>query len=218
MPKLSNCFQTPLNRSLTAPSAIIGVFLSFCATAAFAQSEVPAPPPLNKDFYPSYPTYQTQAQDQFIGVVSALRTEERAANRRDPGAGSFVGAVVGGLLGSQMGTKSDTRVLGAVVGAVGGGLIGHSIENSRRATLAYVATVRMNDGSTREFSFENRPPFQVGDRVDTRQLGASRTVSAAPVNVQPQSSYSHRRQRKPIQPETYGIRNDGMPSDNPYAG
>lgn len=82
----------------------------------------------------------------------------------ETGLGVIGGAVVGGLLGNQVG-GGNGRTLATVAGAVGGGYAGHVAENHYNRDTQYRVNVRMDNGSTRSFTYKAAPGFQVGGRV-----------------------------------------------------
>lgn len=86
------------------------------------------------------------------------------AQAEPTGVGMVAGGVIGGLLGNQVG-GGNGRKLATVAGAVGGGYAGHQIEKQNRTVTSYQVRVRMEDGATRTFSFENQPQWTSGDRV-----------------------------------------------------
>lgn len=80
------------------------------------------------------------------------------------GLGAVAGGVVGGVLGNQVGGGRG-RTAATVVGAGAGAYAGHQIEKRAKSTETYSVAVRMDDGSTRSFNYENEPAFRAGDKV-----------------------------------------------------
>ncbi len=80
------------------------------------------------------------------------------------GLGAVGGAVIGGVLGNQIGDGSGRRVA-TVAGAAGGAYAGHQIEKHVKSTQSYNVAVRLDDGTSRTFSYEAEPAFRVGDKV-----------------------------------------------------
>jgi outer membrane lipoprotein SlyB len=80
------------------------------------------------------------------------------------GLGAVGGAVVGGLLGNQIG-RGTGRTVATVVGAGAGALAGNEVEKRSKSTETYHVAVRMDDGSTRDFSYNEAPSFRSGDKV-----------------------------------------------------
>lgn len=80
------------------------------------------------------------------------------------GLGAVAGGVVGGLLGNQVGGGSG-RKIATVAGAAGGAYAGHQAEKHLKSTVRYDVNVKMDDGSTRTFSYDAQPAFQAGSKV-----------------------------------------------------
>jgi outer membrane lipoprotein SlyB len=84
--------------------------------------------------------------------------------------GAVGGAVVGGLLGNQIG-RGNGRTAATVVGAVGGGFAGNEVEKHVKTSQSYNVAVRMDDGSSRNFSYKEEPAFRTGDKVKVVEGG-----------------------------------------------
>ena len=80
------------------------------------------------------------------------------------GLGAVGGAVVGGVLGNQVGSGRG-RTAATVVGAGAGAYAGHEIEKHVKSTETFNVAVRMNDGTSRTFSYPTEPAFRAGDKV-----------------------------------------------------
>jgi len=80
------------------------------------------------------------------------------------GLGAIGGAVVGGVLGNQIGDGSGRRIA-TVAGAAGGAYAGHQVERHVKSTQTYNVAVRLEDGTSRTFSYEAEPGFRAGDKV-----------------------------------------------------
>ncbi len=96
------------------------------------------------------------------GVIESVR--EVDTKGKTSGLGGVGGAVVGGLLGSQVGGGRGKDVM-TVAGAVGGAVAGNEIEKRVKSTKSYQITVRLDDGSTREFTESPPPTWRAGDKV-----------------------------------------------------
>lgn len=94
-------------------------------------------------------------------VVSIQVVEEKGEGS---GLGAIAGGVVGGVLGHQVGGGRG-RDLATVAGVAGGALAGHEIEKRTKSSRHYDVNVRMEDGSSRHFTYESAPAFQPGDPV-----------------------------------------------------
>ena len=78
--------------------------------------------------------------------------------------GAIAGGAVGGAIGSQIGGGSG-KTIATIVGAAGGAAVGTEVERRYKATTSYVVGVRLNDGTTRSFTYETAPGFREGERV-----------------------------------------------------
>ncbi|HEY8609327.1 MAG TPA: glycine zipper 2TM domain-containing protein [Noviherbaspirillum sp.] len=94
-----------------------------------------------------------------VESVQAIKQQAQGS-----GVGMVAGAVLGGVLGNQVG-GGNGRKLATVAGAVGGGYAGNEIEKHTRATTTYQVHVRMEDGASRTFSYQQQPGWGIGDRV-----------------------------------------------------
>lgn len=96
------------------------------------------------------------------GQVTAVNIVEQQGEAS--GLGAVAGGVAGAILGNQIGGGSG-RKIATVAGAAGGAYAGHQIEKHMKTAKRYDVSVRMDDGSSRHFSFDTEPAFRVGDRV-----------------------------------------------------
>jgi outer membrane lipoprotein SlyB len=96
------------------------------------------------------------------GQVTAVNVTEQQGEAS--GLGAVAGGVAGAILGNQIGGGSG-RKIATIAGAAGGAYAGHQIEKHVKTTKRYDVSVRMDDGSSRHFSFDAEPAFRVGDRV-----------------------------------------------------
>jgi uncharacterized protein YcfJ len=95
-----------------------------------------------------------------VRAIDLVRSEQRTS-----GGGAVLGAVLGAVVGNQFGSGSG-RAAATGVGAVGGAVAGNAIEKRQRAdNEAYRVSVRFEDGSVRDFDFQNIDDLRVGDRV-----------------------------------------------------
>ncbi|CPK75992.1 glycine zipper 2TM domain-containing protein [Bordetella pertussis] len=102
------------------------------------------------------------------GVVEGIRTVQVPV-RDDSNhlIGTVAGGVVGGVVGNQFGGGHGRDAL-TVLGAVGGALAGREVERNIReqqTVTHYELTVRMSDGSRRQFRSAQPFAFASGDRV-----------------------------------------------------
>ncbi len=109
------------------------------------------------------------------GVVETIRqVPVPVKDNSDHLVGTIAGGVAGGVVGNQFGGGSGKTAL-TVLGAVGGALAGREVERNIRqqqTVTHYELTVRMNDGSTRQFRSAQPFAFASGDhvRVENNQL------------------------------------------------
>lgn len=96
------------------------------------------------------------------GVVSSVNVI--AQQGEGSGLGAVAGGVVGGLLGNQVGGGTGKKIA-TVAGVAGGAYAGHQIEKNAKSSTRYDVIVKMEDGSTRTFSYESQPAFQAGSKV-----------------------------------------------------
>ena len=80
------------------------------------------------------------------------------------GAGMVLGGVAGGVLGHQVGSGRGNTAA-TVVGAAGGAYVGNEIEKNKNTKTKYVVYVKMEDGSTRYWTYSNPTRYRVGDKV-----------------------------------------------------
>jgi len=96
------------------------------------------------------------------GTVSGVNVVEQQGE--GSGLGAVAGGVVGGVLGNQVGSGSG-RKIATVAGAAGGAYAGHQAEKYLKTTKRWDVAVRMENGSSRAFSYEKEPALRVGDKV-----------------------------------------------------
>jgi len=147
-----------INRPLTTSLAAVAL----AATAACTTTPTSAP-----GYYSTAPapssTYSRPVPYSDQGVVRAIEVIPVAS--RPVGAGAILGAIVGGVVGNQFGSGSG-RALTTIGGAVAGGVAGNAIEQrTRRDDEVYRVSVRFDDGSIRDFDYQQVGGLRVGDRV-----------------------------------------------------
>nr|WP_314364390.1 glycine zipper 2TM domain-containing protein [uncultured Achromobacter sp.] len=161
-------------------------------TANLAPAPEPAPAPATRQAQPSAPPTQqarpasasaprapapapAQQACQSCGVVETIRqVQVPVKDNSDHLVGTIGGGVVGGVVGNQFGGGSGKTAL-TVLGAVGGALAGREVERNIRqqqTVTHYELTVRMSDGSARQFRSAQPFAFASGDhvRVENNQL------------------------------------------------
>lgn len=118
-----------------------------------------APPPPRYAPPPAPPAPQICNTCGHVTSIQAFREEGHGT-----GIGAAGGAVAGGLVGHAFG-GGNGRVATTLLGALGGGLAGNSVERHVRSTTSYRVNVRMENGTSRYFTYANTPPVSDGERV-----------------------------------------------------
>ncbi|MEK6593471.1 MAG: glycine zipper 2TM domain-containing protein [Pseudomonadota bacterium] len=96
------------------------------------------------------------------GTVESVNVIEQKGE--GSGLGAVAGGVAGALLGNQVGGGSG-RKIATVAGAAGGAYAGHQVEKQVKSTKRYDVAVRMQDGTSRSFSYDSQPSYRAGDKV-----------------------------------------------------
>ena len=96
------------------------------------------------------------------GTVQAVRLEKRKGKGGVLGIAG--GAVAGGLLGNQIG-KGAGNTVATLGGAVAGGVIGNEVQKKVTSKKVWVTSVRLKDGSSRNFEQQARPAWAAGNLV-----------------------------------------------------
>src|SRR5213595_2155124 len=122
---------------------IIAAALAFCA-AATAQ-------PL-----PGTPATEPCAT---CGVVDSVRYVEKKG--QGSGAGLVAGGIVGGVLGHQIGSGRGNTAA-TILGAGAGAYAGNEVEKNAKKSSYWSVAIRMDNGSTRNFTYTNQPPVHEG--------------------------------------------------------
>lgn len=139
----------------TALGAIALSALAACATSPRYESGYGAAPAAS--------TYASPAPYANYGVVRAIEVVPLAS--RPSGAGAILGAIVGGVVGNQFGSGTG-RAATTIGGAAAGAVAGNAIERrSRREDEVFRVSVRFEDGSIRDFDYQQIGDLRVGDRV-----------------------------------------------------
>lgn len=123
------------------------------------------PPPEGAGVPPDYvppPAAKAAPACTECGVIANIRQVTHEG--QGSGLGAVGGALVGGAVANNIGQGSG-RTLATIAGMVGGGLLGNKIEKHQRQTVSYQVSVRMEDGTSSLVSYENAPPWRVGDAV-----------------------------------------------------
>jgi len=108
------------------------------------------------------PATQSFAACVDCGTVVDIRTVTQKGE--SSGAGAVLGGIAGGVLGHQVGSGRGNTAA-TVVGAAGGAYVGNEVEKNRKTVTKYVVYVKMEDGSTRNWTYSNPTSYRVGDKV-----------------------------------------------------
>jgi outer membrane lipoprotein SlyB len=96
------------------------------------------------------------------GRVQSIRQVEDEG--KASGVGAVAGGVLGGVLGHQVGSGTGNTVA-TIAGAAGGAYAGNRVEKARNRKSYWTVTLRMDDGTTRTFTYSNPPAVKEGERV-----------------------------------------------------
>jgi outer membrane lipoprotein SlyB len=107
-------------------------------------------------------TVQAQGTCSDCGVVQSMRYVEQKG--KGSGLGMVAGGVVGGVLGHQIGSGRGNTVA-TIAGAAGGAYAGNEIEKNKNKTAYWAVAIRMDNGSTRNFTYTSKPAVHEGERV-----------------------------------------------------
>jgi outer membrane lipoprotein SlyB len=96
------------------------------------------------------------------GVVRSVRAVEKKGEAS--GVGAVAGGVLGGVIGHQFGSGRGNTAA-TIAGAGAGAYAGHQVEKNRNTKRSWSVSVRMDNGTSRTFTYANKPDFREGDRV-----------------------------------------------------
>ena len=153
-----------MNRTVNRRAAT----LAFALTLTFAQAagaQSPAAPP-------SEPAAAAPARAKVAcnecGVVRSVKLVEKKGS--SSGVGAVAGGVLGGLLGHQIGSGRGNTAA-TIVGAGAGAYAGNEVEKNKKKQTYWSVSVKMDNGTTRSYTYSNKPEFRDGDRVKTFEDG-----------------------------------------------
>ena len=155
----------------SAAALALAVAITF-APASGAQS--PAAPAAAPDAAPPPPARSRVACNE-CGVVRSVRLLEKKG--RSSGVGAVAGGVLGGVLGHQIGSGRGNTAA-TIIGAGAGAYAGNEVEKNKTRQTYWNVSVKMDNGTTRNYTYGNKPEFQNGDRVKT--LDEGRRLSLLP--------------------------------------
>jgi outer membrane lipoprotein SlyB len=129
-----------------------------CSVSALTLITACSSNPPRSDPYANSPGVVSNASQ--YGNVSHIELVSSAS--RGAG-GAVLGAVIGAVVGNQVGSGTG-RAAATGLGAVGGAVIGNNIQKRNESDI-YRVSVRLDDGRTGQFDYQNIDDLRVGDRV-----------------------------------------------------
>jgi len=96
------------------------------------------------------------------GVVQSMRYVEEKG--QGSGLGLIAGGVAGGVLGHQIGSGRGNTVA-TIAGAGVGAYAGNQVEKNVKKKTYWAVAIKMDNGSTRNFTYTNKPGVSEGERV-----------------------------------------------------
>ena len=102
------------------------------------------------------------------GVVKSVRRVEQKGQAS--GVGAVAGGVIGGVIGHQFGSGRGNTAA-TIAGAGAGAYAGHQVEKNRNKRMYWIVQVGMDNGTTRQYSFNDKPEFRENDRVKSLDEG-----------------------------------------------
>lgn len=96
------------------------------------------------------------------GVVQSMRYVEEKG--QGSGLGLIAGGVAGGVLGHQIGSGRGNTVA-TIAGAGVGAYAGNQVEKNVKSKKYWAVAIRMDNGTTRNFTYTNQPSVHEGERV-----------------------------------------------------
>ena len=110
-----------------------------------------------------YGVQQSVRAQQQIGTVASIQIVPQSSMNGTGGA--LLGAVLGGVVGNQFGGGSG-RALATGVGVIGGAVAGNQIATqNQQGNQIYRVLVRLDNGRTQQFDYQQIGDLRVGDRV-----------------------------------------------------
>jgi outer membrane lipoprotein SlyB len=105
---------------------------------------------------------QSTCTSTTCGVVNRVELVEKKG--QGSGLGLIAGGVVGGVLGHQIGSGRGNTAA-TILGAGAGAYAGNEVEKNAKKSSYWSVAIRMDNGSTRNFTYSNQPPVHEGERV-----------------------------------------------------
>ena len=136
--------------------------LAFAVAACAVTAACGSDPYYNDPYAYQNPSYSRVADYSDSGRVVAI--DVIGGPGRSSGAGAVVGGIIGGVLGHQVGSGRGNTAA-TVVGAGAGAYAGNEIEKNKKAYTTHDVTVKLENGTTRTFSYQSATSYKVGDKI-----------------------------------------------------
>jgi outer membrane lipoprotein SlyB len=160
--------RTADRRAATLALALTMAFACAAGAQTPAAPAAPAPesaPPLPA---PTQAPARSKVACNECGVVRSVKLVEKKGS--SSGVGAVAGGVLGGVLGHQIGSGRGNTAA-TILGAGAGAYAGNEVEKNKKKQTYWSVSVKMDNGTTRAYTFSNKPEFRDGDRVKTLDEG-----------------------------------------------
>ncbi len=97
------------------------------------------------------------------GTVESVKQIEAQSSDPKNILGTIAGGLLGGVIGNQVGGGSGQDAA-RIIGAIGGAYAGNRVQNNNKDQI-YRVTVRLQEGTTRDFDYVEDPKVDVGTLV-----------------------------------------------------
>lgn len=97
------------------------------------------------------------------GTVESVNLIEAQSSDPKNILGTIAGGLLGGVIGNQVGGGSGQDAA-RIIGAIGGAYAGNRVQNNNKDQI-YRVTVRLQEGTTRDFDYAEDPKVEVGTLV-----------------------------------------------------
>jgi len=163
--------EETMNRIVDRRAATLALALTMtfaCAAGAQAPAAPATPAPETAAPAPQQAPARAKVACNECGVVRSVKLVEKKGS--SSGVGAVAGGVLGGVLGHQIGSGRGNTAA-TIVGAGAGAYAGNEVEKNRKKQTFWSVSVKMDNGTTRSYTFSNKPEFRDGDRVKTLDEG-----------------------------------------------
>lgn len=158
---------------LMAASAAVAVALAGCADQPYYPGE-PGPgfagPGVTGNARYGAPAYAGRYSPRESGDGRIVAIDVVQDSGHATGGGALLGGIAGGVLGHQIGSGRGNTAA-TIVGAGAGAYAGNEVEKNKKKQTYWSVSVKMDNGTTRSYTYSNKPEFRDGDRVKTLEDG-----------------------------------------------